>query len=124
MVRQWLRRPLRLNVPLSLERPPALRHPLDPRPVTSGAAVRGRWALLFVVFCAGGAWMGYDPGAGKSFVPAEPLSVAQTRVKPVPVVPVEEPVASPVKPVDPAASECGVPALDPLGAPWLISRVM
>ncbi|KPC24132.1 DnaJ domain-containing protein [Pseudomonas syringae pv. cilantro] len=77
-----------------------------------------RWALLFVVFCAGGAWMGYDPGAGKSFVPAESLSVAHTRVKPVPVVPVEEPVASLVKPVDPAASECGVPALDPLGAPW------
>ncbi|MCF5630982.1 DnaJ domain-containing protein [Pseudomonas syringae] len=77
-----------------------------------------RCALLSVVFCAGGAWMGYDPGAGKPFVPAEPVPVAQTRVKPAPAVPVEEPVASPAKPVEPVASECGVPALDPMGAPW------
>ncbi|MCF5824988.1 molecular chaperone DnaJ, partial [Pseudomonas syringae] len=39
-------------------------------------------------------------------------------VKPAPAVPVEEPVASPAKPVEPVASECGVPALDPMGAPW------
>ncbi len=80
-----------------------------------------RWALLFVVFCAGGAWMGYDPGAGKSFVPSEPAPVAQTWVKPAPetpAAPVEEPAASPAKPVDAAASECGVAALDPMGAPW------
>ncbi|KPY84788.1 DnaJ domain-containing protein [Pseudomonas syringae pv. tagetis] len=77
-----------------------------------------RWALVFVVFCAGGAWMGYDPDAGKAYVPAEPVPVAQTWVKPAPVTPVEEPAASPAKPVDAAASECEVPALDPMGAPW------
>ncbi|RMO97883.1 DnaJ domain protein [Pseudomonas viridiflava] len=77
-----------------------------------------RWALVFVVFCAAGAWMGYDPDAGKAFVPAEPVPVAQTWVKPAPAAPVEEPVASPAKPVDAVTSECEVPALDPMGAPW------
>ncbi|KPX27526.1 DnaJ domain protein [Pseudomonas ficuserectae] len=77
-----------------------------------------RWALVFVVFCAAGAWMGYDPGAGKAFVPAESVPVAQTWVKPAPAAPVEEPVASPAKPVDAVTSECEVPALDPMGAPW------
>ncbi|BCS47072.1 MULTISPECIES: J domain-containing protein [Pseudomonas] len=77
-----------------------------------------RWALVFVVFCAAGAWMGYDPGAGKAFVPAEPVPVAQTWIKPAPAAPVEEPVASPAKPVDAVTSECEVPALDPMGAPW------
>ncbi|OUM05794.1 molecular chaperone DnaJ [Pseudomonas syringae] len=77
-----------------------------------------RWALLFVVFCAGGAWMGYDPNAGKSFVPAEPAPVAQTWVKPAPAVAVESPVVSTAKPVEPVASECELPALDPMGEPW------
>ncbi|MFI3048069.1 J domain-containing protein [Pseudomonas coronafaciens] len=77
-----------------------------------------RWALLFVVFCAGGAWMGYDPDAGKSFAPPEPVPVAQTWVKPLPAVAVKPSVASPVKTVDPAASECELPRLDPMGEPW------
>jgi len=77
-----------------------------------------RWASLFVIFCAAGAWMGYDPGAGKSFVPSEPPPVAQTWVKPAPLPePVEE-AATPVKLVDPAEPECQVPDLDPMGAPW------
>ncbi|RJY21531.1 molecular chaperone DnaJ [Pseudomonas syringae pv. actinidiae] len=77
-----------------------------------------RWALVFVVFCAGGAWMGYDPEAGKAFVPAEPCLWPQTWAKPAPAAPVEEPVVSQAKPVEAVASECEVPALDPMGAPW------
>ncbi|SHN15139.1 DnaJ domain-containing protein [Pseudomonas asturiensis] len=76
-----------------------------------------RWATVFVIFCAAGAWMGYDPNAGKSFVPTESVPVAQTWVKPAPVV-VEAPAAVAEKPVEAAVPECEVPTVDPMGAPW------
>jgi hypothetical protein len=76
-----------------------------------------RWAAVFLIFCAAGAWMGYDPEAGKSYVPTEAVPVAQTWVKPTPE-PREAPISNPVKLVDPEQPECEVPPLDPLGAPW------
>jgi hypothetical protein len=76
-----------------------------------------RWAAVFLIFCAAGAWMGYDPKAGKSYVPTEAVPVAQTWVKPTPE-PREALTGNPVKLVDPQQPECEVPPLDPLGAPW------
>ena len=76
-----------------------------------------RWVAVFLVFCAAGAWMGYDPEAGKSYVPSESLPVANTWVKPT-AEPRESPMGNPVKLVDPAQPDCEVPALDPMGAPW------
>lgn len=97
-------------------------HKAAPSPASPSSGKRRRnawrWALVFVVFCAGGAWMGYEPEAGKAFVPTEPVPVAQTWAKPAPAEPVEEPVVSQAKPVEAAPSECEVPALDPMGAPW------
>ena len=78
-----------------------------------------RWAAVFVIFCAGGAWMGYDPNAGKSFVPTESVPVVQPWVKPaVEPEPVVEPVSVSEKAADVVASECEVPTVDPMGAPW------
>jgi hypothetical protein len=76
-----------------------------------------RWAAVFGIFCAAGAWMGYDPGASKSYFPTPPGPVAQTWVKPT-SEPREVVTGNPVKLVDPKQPECEVPALDPLGAPW------
>ncbi|GFM82441.1 molecular chaperone DnaJ [Pseudomonas cichorii] len=76
-----------------------------------------RWALVFMIFCGAGVWMGYDPDAGKAYVPTEALPVAHTWVKPAPA-PVDAPVGSPIKLVDPAQPECVIPDLDPMGAAW------
>lgn len=73
-----------------------------------------RWVLLFMTFCAAGAWMGYDRNASLSYTPTEALPVyARPAPEPERVERVL-PVAAPV-PVEP---ECEVPALDPLGAAW------
>lgn len=78
-----------------------------------------RWALVFMIFCGAGVWMGYDPNAGKAYVPTEALPVAHSWVKPAPVPePAEAPVGNPIKLVDPAQPECVIPDLDPMGAPW------
>ncbi|AHF70172.1 J domain-containing protein [Pseudomonas cichorii] len=78
-----------------------------------------RWALVFMIFCGAGVWMGYDPNAGKAYVPTESLPVAHTWVKPAPVhAPAEAPIGNPIKLVDPAQPECVIPDLDPMGAPW------
>lgn len=73
-----------------------------------------RWVLLFMTFCAAGAWMGYDHNARLSYTPTEAL--------PVYVRPASEPErverVLPVSPPVPAEPECAVPALDPLGAAW------
>lgn len=77
-----------------------------------------RWAVVFMIFCAAGAWMGYDPNAGKSYVPTDALPVAQTWVRPT-AEPREALIpGNPLKLVDPAQPECEVPPLDPMGAPW------
>ncbi|MBA1232481.1 J domain-containing protein [Pseudomonas viridiflava] len=76
-----------------------------------------RWATVFVVFCAGGAWMGYDPNAGKSFVPTESVPVVQPWVKPA-ALPVVEPISVPAQPADIVASDCEVPTVDPMGEAW------
>ena len=76
-----------------------------------------RWAAVFAVFCAAGAWMGYKPDASKSYFPTPHAPVAQTWVK-QPSEPRELITGNPVRLVDPAQPDCEVPPLDPLGAPW------
>lgn len=90
------------------------------RPLRRGS--RWRWAALFIVFCAGGAWMGYDPDAGKSFVPP-PVIEAVAAVAPVESRPeaVAMPIGTPIKLVDPAQPQCIAPPVDPLGAPWPVA---
>lgn len=90
------------------------------RPLRRGS--RLRWAALFIVFCAGGAWMGYDPNAGKPFVPPPVVEEAAV-VAPVEVKPdvVAVPIGTPIKLVDPAQPQCIAPPLDPLGAPWPVA---
>ncbi|RMQ48780.1 DnaJ domain protein [Pseudomonas cichorii] len=77
-----------------------------------------RWALVFMIFCGAGVWMGYDPNAGKAYVPTDALPVANTWVKPAPASVVDAPVGNPIKLVDPAQPECVVPDADPMGAAW------
>ncbi|WP_341522227.1 DnaJ domain-containing protein [Pseudomonas sp. G.S.17] len=87
------------------------------RPLRRGS--RLRWAALFILFCAGGAWMGYDPDAGKPFVPP-PVIEAVATVAPVESRPeaIAVPIGTPIKLVDPAQPQCIAPPVDPLGAPW------
>ncbi|WP_295472821.1 J domain-containing protein [uncultured Pseudomonas sp.] len=89
------------------------------RPQAKGTARRRRrglvrWALLFMTFCAAGAWMGYDRNASLSYMPTDALP-AQARIKAEPpLVQAALPAAQPT----PVEAECSVPALDPTGAPW------
>lgn len=104
---------------------PARPATVNPEPQTTHKAHRPnrkrrnvlRWAAVFVLFCAAGAWMGYDPKAGRSDIPTQHAPVAQTWVKPTPE-PREAPMGNPVKLIDPKQPECDVPPLDPMGAPW------
>ncbi|WP_426117933.1 J domain-containing protein [Pseudomonas sp. DSP3-2-2] len=90
------------------------------RPLRRGS--RLRWAALFIVFCAGGAWMGYDPDAGKPFVPP-PVIETVAAVAPVESRPeaAAVPIGTPIKLVDPAQPQCIAPPVDPLGAPWPVT---
>ncbi|RRV03986.1 J domain-containing protein [Pseudomonas sp. v388] len=96
---------------------PQARSTGKPRPAGRRRRSVLRWAAVFLIFCAAGAWMGYDPEAGKAYVPSGSAPVAQTWVRPTPE-PREAPLGNPVKLVDPTQPDCEVPALDPLGAPW------
>ena len=89
------------------------------RPGSTSHKRRGilRWAVVFGVCCAAGAWMGYEPDASKSYFPTPHAPVAQTWVKPTPE-PRELVTGNPIRLADPAQPECEVPSLDPLGAPW------
>ncbi len=74
-----------------------------------------RWGVVFVLFCAGGAWMGYERGAMHSYVPTEALPVIEPVAAPnVPHPDLTNAVLTPTI----AAPECEVPLLDPTGAPW------
>ncbi|HEX8592771.1 MAG TPA: DnaJ domain-containing protein [Pseudomonas sp.] len=91
------------------------------RPVRRGH--RLRWAAVFMVFCGAGAWMGYDPDAGKpvaspSMLPEQVVVVAPVQAPPQ--VPATG-AGVPTKLVDPAQPQCLAPPVDPLGAPWPIA---
>lgn len=74
-----------------------------------------RWAAVFVIFCAGGAWMGYEHKAAQSFVPTEALPVVDPRDTPASErADLTNAVLTPVI----TAPECVVPVADPLGAAW------
>ncbi len=74
-----------------------------------------RWGMVFVLFCAGGAWMGYERHAVQSYVPTEALPVVAPVAAPsVPRADLTNAVLTPTI----AAPECEVPLLDPTGAPW------
>ncbi|MFJ4142029.1 J domain-containing protein [Pseudomonas sp. NPDC089734] len=103
-------------------RPAQARPEPQPQPVPKASGRKRRrsllrWALVFMIFCGAGVWMGYDPDAHKAYIPTEALPVHTTWVKPAPA-PVDDTVGSPTKLVDPAQPECVVPDLDPMGAAW------
>lgn len=90
---------------------------------------RWRWVAVFVVACSAGAWMGYDPDAGKAFIPPSPpvvddmaiLAEAQAKAEAVAEaarVAAAVPVSAPVKIVEPGQPDCVPPLVDPMGAPW------
>lgn len=74
-----------------------------------------RWAAVFVIFCAGGAWMGHERNAAQSFIPTEALPVVDPRDTPASErADLTNAVLTPVV----TAPECMVPVADPLGAAW------
>lgn len=96
----------------SAARPGPAAAPVN-KPVRSRRGLR--WAAVFVIFCAGGAWMGYERNAAQSFVPTEALPVVDPRDTPASErADLTNAVLTPVI----TAPECIVPVADPLGAAW------
>jgi hypothetical protein len=98
-------------------KPRSAAKPAAAKPSRRGSVVR--WAAVFMVFCAAGAWMGYDRQAGKPFVPPPVVEeVAAQMTSEVAAADVSVPAGSPIKVTEPDNPGCAAPLVDPMGAPW------
>lgn len=108
--------PVRKPAPRPAKKRPTAKPAAAPAPKRRRRNVL-RWALLFMIFCAAGAWMGYDRNASLSYTPTDALPVhAQVHAQPSAPVLAQAPATAP--PAVPAEADCAVPQAGPHGAAW------